>query len=266
MAENSTMVFQLVKKRIKERIKEGQWLEAQQTAREWSQEICAQFGLYDTGNWKFFKRSVVAKWFGAVENKRFETGWSVEDVLQYADSFPGRTIRFSIFPNDIACKAKSFRLLSTHRGEWRRILEQEDHSIPLEIFPEASTLASICFRRFEARNETEIIYEAGKGQATYIFEEEQGYHSIVAASKLTGEYIYSRRTGPEDLDEIEKKLRSLIRFHDNDLSFKCREIFEALGVDYVSIEGYFDPLKFNKLPIVDMDLPFDLAFMGHDRE
>lgn len=266
LSENRAMLFQLTRKRIRSKVEEGRWLEAQRIAHGWAYEICNKLGVHYDGNWKFFKRTVVAKWFGTVENKRFESGWSVDEALRYADSFPGHTVRLSLFPNDIACHAKSFRLLSSHKEEWRKIIEQVDRSVPMEIFPEASTAESICFRRFETKDKTELIYEAGKGQAMYVFEQEQGRHSIVAASRLAGKYTFSKRPGSEDLDDIEGKLRGLIKSYNHEISRKCQRVFEVLGVDYLSIEGYFDPQRGNFLVIVDIDLPFDLAFMGHDPE
>jgi hypothetical protein len=37
-----------------------------------------------------------------------------------------------------------------------------------------------------------------------------------------------------------------------------------LGIEYVSIEGYWDPVKPDKVLVVDLDLPFDAVFMVPD--
>ena len=257
---------QFANKRIAEAIAKDQWLKAQEIAIEWAGGICDRLGLINTGNWKFFKRSLVARWFGQVENKRFPPGWSVEEALQYASRFAGGSVRFSLFPEDIACHATSYRLPVDQREQWECIIAQTDNSVAMEMFPEASTDDTICFRRYTTQFGETVSYEAGKGQAMFVFEQERGQHPVVSATKDGEGYIYARIV-PEDhhnrtVQENEAKLRILIKTHDRGLASKCFGLCRMLGIDYVSIEGYFDPTGPSTLTIVDLDLPFDFVFMG----
>ena len=257
---------QFANKRIAEAIAKGQWLKAQEIAMEWANGICDRLGLAKLDNWKFFRRSLVARWFGHVTSKRFLHGWSVEEALQYANRFAGRSVRFSLFPEDIACHATSYRLPVDQKERWEGIIAQADNSIAMEMFPETSTDDTICFRRYTTQFGETVFYEAGKGQAMLVFEQERGQHPVVSAMQDGGGYIYARIV-PEDQHnrtalEIEAKLKSLIKTHDRRLASKCFGLCRMLGIDYVSIEGYFDLARSNKLTIVDLDLPFDFVFMG----
>jgi len=257
--------FQFAKKRIAEAIARDQWLEAQKIATDWADGICDRLGLRKTSVWKFFKRSLVAQWFGQVENRRFQPGWSVEEALQYAKSFSGRSVRFSLFPEDLACHAASFRLPAEQEDRWRSIIAQVDNSVAMEMFPESSTDDTICFRRYTMQFGEEVIYEAGKGQAMFVLEQEQGQHPVVSAEKKDGRYVYSEINPgdkhSEEVKEIKVKLRNLIETNDDELTRKCCRLCRALGIGWVCVEGYFDPTKPGSLVIVDLDLPFDFVFM-----
>lgn len=237
----------------------------QEIAIEWADGVCDRLGLTKAGNWKFFKRSLAALWFGRVENKRFPPGWSTEGALQYARHFSGHSVRFSLFPRDIACHAKSFRLPADQKDEWEQIIAQADNSMAMEMFPEASTDDTICFRRYTDQFGETVFYEAGRGQAMFVFEQERGQHSVVSATKDDEGYIYTRIV-PEDhhdrtVQEIEAKLKGLIETHDNGLANKCFGLCRMLGINYVLIEGYFDPTRPSNVLVVDLDLPFDAVFM-----
>jgi hypothetical protein len=107
-----------------------------------------------------------------------------------------------------------------------------------------------------------VIYEAGEGQASFVFEQEQGKHSTVLAWRSGVKSRYARKSGEDgDCSAIEGKLRALIKKHENSLAMKSFCISNALGIDYLSIEGYFDPAKQDSIRIVDLDLPFDFVFM-----
>ena len=263
--ERETLWFRFARRRIAEAIEQGDWLEARKVAYQWADGTCARLGVTRTGVWKLFKRSLVERWFGPIENRRFEPGWSVQEALEYANSCSGRSVRFSLFPEDIACHATSCCLPLGKEEHWERIIAQVDNSVAMEMFPESSTDDTICFRRYATEYGEEVVYEAGKGQAMFVFEQEQGRHPIVAATKVGHQYVYSSRVPPngtvESADEIETKLRALIDLRDNDLARKCQSICRALGTDHVSIEGYFDPARSENLSMVDLDLPFDYAFM-----
>ena len=257
--------FQFAESRIAEAISQNQWLGAQDTANEWADIVCARLGLSNPGVWKFFKRALVAYWFGQVERRKFSPGWSVKEALEYANSFVRRSVRFSLFPKDIACHAKSFRLPADQRGEWERILVEADNSEAMEMFPEPPMDDVICFRRYTTIFGEEIHYEAGKGQAMFVFEQERGQHPVISASKKDEGYVYTRALlGSQYVEvaqDIEMKLKDLIDIHDDALASTCLSMCRALGIDYTSIEGYFDPNTPDKLLVVDIDLPFDAAFM-----
>lgn len=265
-ATKDELWFQFAKERIAEAVAKGQLFEAQEIATEWAGGVCNRLGLPNTNNWKFFKRNLVARWFGEVEKKRFPPGWSVEEALQYANCFAGHSVRFSLFPKDIACHATSFRLPSNQREKWKSIIAQADNSIEMEMFPESSTDDTICFRRYTTRFGGEVTYEAGKGQAMFVFEQERGQHPVVLAKRKDEEYVYTRivPAGQHNstVQEIEDKLRNLVKTHDCGLASKCFGICRVLGIDCVPLEGYFDPTRHNKLSIVDLDLPFDFVFMA----
>jgi len=257
--------FQFADKRIAEAVAQGQWLKGQELAMEWANGVFDRLGLTDTGNWKLFKRSLAALGFGRVENRRFPPSWSVVEVLQYACSLEGRSVRFSLFPNDISCHAKSFRLPADRRDQWESIIARAHKSVAMEMFPEASTDDTICFRRHTDQFGETVCYEAGKGQAMFVFEQERGQHSVVSATKDGEGYIYTRIVPEEHhnrtAQEIETKLKSLVKTHDWGLASKCFRLCRMLGIDYVSIEGYFDPTRPSNVLVVDLDLPFDAVFM-----
>ncbi|MCL4519168.1 MAG: hypothetical protein M1587_08240 [Thaumarchaeota archaeon] len=255
--------FWLAEKRIASAIAEGDWTEAQDIANAWADEICHKFDIPNTGVWKFFKRSIAARWFGRVENRRFAPGWSVDEALGYARSFVGRSVRFSLFSTDIASHATSHRLPIDRPQEWEQLLSQADNSIAMEVFPESSSPNSICFRRFTTCFGEEILYEAGKGQATYVFEQERGQHAVISAKKIGEIFAFRNHVGNvcvSSAQEIRPKLELLISVHETTLGAKSFGLCRMLGIDFVSIEGYFDPAT-DSVSIVDLDLPFDSVFV-----
>lgn len=261
--------FEMGRARTAEAIACGRWSDAQRAALEWSFGVSEQLGLPRTEVWKFFKRAIVARWFGQVESRKFSPGWSVEEALEYAESFSERAVRFSLFPSDIACHAKSFRLAWDQRERWREILTQADKTTAMEMFPEASSDRTICFRRATTMFGDDVCYEAGTGQAMFVFEQERGEHPVVSASKCGCEFEYSKvipdRCRGQQLPDIETKLRRLVDLYDPALTLKCFGLCRTLGIDYVSIEGYFDAVSVRPPIVVDLDLPFDAVFMiPHD--
>jgi hypothetical protein len=261
-ASKQELWFDYADKRIEIARKQDNWPLCQEVAKEWAQPICKQLGLPSTGIWKLFKRSLVAHWFGLPEKKGFPAGWTVEDVLEYADRFEGHSIRFSLFPEDIACHAESFRLPIEQKQAWAQVLSKVDNSTAMEMFPETSEEA-ICFRRYTTLFHEVVIYEAGLGQAMFVFEQERGQHPVVAATNT--EEGFNIRTIPSKNNvissKIESRLKLLIYHHDYYLSAQCFGLCRTLGIDSVSIEGYFDLNVPDDLLIVDLDLPFDFVFM-----
>ena len=128
----------------------NQWDKARDIAVGWANGVCDNLGLPIQPNWKFFKRELVAKWFGRPQNKKFSSGWDIDLALQYANQFTTRAVRFSLFPRDIACHASSYKLSQQNRDSWRSILLSVDNSIDMEMFPDAATSTSVCFRRYSS--------------------------------------------------------------------------------------------------------------------
>lgn len=260
------LLFQSYAEKISLAFKKKDRVRSQYLTNEWASLICDKIGIRFQGVWKFFKRDLVAHWFGSPEKKRFSAGWSVEEVFEYVSRFENRIIRFSLFPVDIACHATSHRLPLEKKNEWKKLLRKADNPLAMEIFPESSTSDSICFRRFSTLFGEDIFYEAGKGQAMYVFESEQGSHPVIIAER--GEFDFSyKRIIPDNANkqtgcEIENKLRNMIKLHEGKISTRCCNICRALGIEYVSIEGYYDPKDVDRLIVLDLDIPLDVVFMG----
>jgi len=259
--------FKWAKERIEDAAKKNNWQYAQQIAIEWARGVCLQIGLPVEDNWKFFKRSLVAKWFGKVERKRFPSGWSITEALEYAYSLGDRPIRFSFFPPNIACHSKSYQLPDDQKMQWERFLSQFDRTIPMEMFPLACGLNALSFRRYTTQFGEDVIYEFGRGQPFLMFEQEQGRHLIVSATKnMQGGFVFRfyvpKKIIQENLSmKIEEDANRIIQVHDHDLSSRCFCLCHSVGIETVAIEGCMSPTKPEIPVIVDLDLPFDVVFM-----
>jgi phosphoenolpyruvate-protein kinase (PTS system EI component)/8-oxo-dGTP pyrophosphatase MutT (NUDIX family) len=236
---------------------------AQRIALSWAHEITQQLGLEPPTVWKYFKRNLVEKWFGAGEHKRFEPGWDTEEAIAYATSHPGRKVRYSLFPSDIACHAISKPMPeNANEKEWRAELEALDHSIAMEIFPQQPE-DNLCFRVVFQGDE--FRFEAGIGQAMYVFEQERGDHPFVQgfwdiSSKIPK--VTGRHKDPQQTTQIEDGLLRLLSLYGETLLLKCRDICHRLGVRWIAIEGYYNLHNQGAPFICDMDLPQDIAFHG----
>ncbi|MGD1045082.1 MAG: hypothetical protein ABR936_07120 [Bacteroidota bacterium] len=239
--------------------------DGQRIALEWAEEISDRLELERTDNWKFFKRNLLSKWFNKPESKRFLPGWEYDEVRLYINSFKGKTLRVSKFPNNIACHSESIILSNDIKNKWHGIISEIDNSIPIEIFPESSSKKSICFRRYSTAFNEEVIYEASLGQATYAFESANGSYPIVSATKSREKYLYNNRITGKHKNKyfltIRKKLQKLIDLYDWSLSTKSFGICRSLGMDWIAIEGYYEVDKSNDMIVVDIDIPFDFIFM-----
>ncbi len=227
---------------------------------EWADLICEKLHIEKENNWKFFKRAIIRKYFG--ENylkKQFHKNWDYRDVLNFIQDYPDLNFRISIFPDNIACHSLSVSLPKNRYISWENILSNIDNSYEAEVFQQASDESSICFRRFTTLFGESINYEAGFGQAMYVFEEEQGKHSVLSATNNGTGYSYlSSNNCPK---ELYAKLSDLISSYDYYLHIKCKSICSMLGIEWVSIEGYYSKENPTNLIIVDIDLPLDYVFM-----
>lgn len=248
---------------IAEALAREDYNKAREAALCWAKALSDRLGCEFTGNWKFFKRSLAAKWFGAAENRRFAAYWNPEEVLQYANSLTERSIRISIFPDNIACHAVSLRIPAGRPIELASTVTSLDRETPIEIFPESSNERTICFRRFTSQFGEEIFYEAGTGQAMLVFESEQGKHPLVRAirvSDTTFEFVVAEEVTEDSSSSIHSRLQQLIYLHEESFLRKSFGMCRYLGIEFLSIEGYYDHL-YNRLTVVDIDLPLDAIFM-----
>lgn len=137
-----------------------------------------------------------------------------------------------------------------------------ERKILIEVFPESSSDTGICLRRFTSAFGEDVFYEAGMGQAMAVFEEEQGKHPKVFASKKCPMRFSMQGQGPGlDVTKIKRRLRLLIQKHDTSIQSRRSAICRRIGMDGLGIEGYFNPNTKDDLVVVDFDLPLDLAFM-----
>jgi hypothetical protein len=228
---------------------------------EWAGLICKKLNIRNEHNWKFFKRNIIRKYFGENYMKRkYNGGWDYHEVLNFIQKYPDLNFRISIFPKDIACHSQSIPLPKNQYSLWENILSGLDNSCEAEVFQQASDESSICFRRFSTLFGEVIRYEAGFGQAMYVFEEEQGKHIILSAtSESNNQYTYYSDSNYSN--ELYLKLNDLISTYDYHLHIKSKSICRKIGIEWLSIEGYYSKENPSDLIVVDIDLPFDYVFM-----
>jgi len=235
------------------------WGGARDAALVWAQGVSENHRCQTFGVWKLFKRSLVSRYFWRLEHRSFGPGWSPYDAVNYVEALAGRTMRVSVFPPTIACRAVSIRLPQTQKAA-TQLLARLDHQTPIDVFPESSLPGSICFRRYSRAFGEDTFYEAGEGQAMFVFEMEQGQHAIVSATNGATGFTYSWSVAGVSAVHIEAKMKRLVE--DVDVAFRSKTFVccRALGIDYVAIEGYFNPASAEPVIIVDIDLPFDYLF------
>ena len=224
-------------------------------ALSWAAIVSSGVGLGVPKNWKFFKRDLVAKWFGPREHERFDASWATNDVLAAAKRFGigGRTVRCSVFPDTIACHSVS-KALPPDGDEvlWREIIDTLDNSAPMEVFPQQDS-NQLCFRAVVTQGRT--VVEAGVGQAMYVFEEERGTHPV-AIAELNWDGHSSPR-GPTGAPV--RGLSSLMEGWGEWLLVRLTAISTTLGTQWLGIEGYYNQTG-GKPFVCDIDLPPDMAF------
>ncbi len=255
---------------IRDRIGNGSWIAARELALEWARGVSDWLNLREWRVWKQFKRAIAAAWFGEPERHIFQAGWTAAELLSYASTFTERDIRVSVFSESVACHAVSLCLPHHASDTWETRIRQADRRSEVEVFPESSTPTSICFRRFASAFNESVIYEAGTGQAMSVFESEQGCRAFAGVSlSQSGTLVWNLGNATynkSEIAEIREKLRCLVRTHEWQLATRTFGISRRVGVEWLTIEGYYDPLKTPDVTIVDLDLPFDQAFMHQDAQ
>jgi phosphoenolpyruvate-protein kinase (PTS system EI component) len=244
--------------RIRRGLVAGRSEASQDEALSWAAVVSSRVGLGLPKNWKFFKRDLVAKWFGPREHKRFDADWTTDDVLEAAREYGSggrRTVRCSIFPDMIACHSVS-KALPPMGDEflWREIVDSLDKSAPIEVFPQQGS-NQLCFRAVVTQGRT--IVEAGVGQAMYVFEEERGTHPVaIAELNWNGP---SSPSGPAGAPI--RELSALIEHWGEWLLVRLTAASTTLGTQWLGIEGYYETGDECREPFVcDIDLPLDMAF------
>jgi pyruvate, orthophosphate dikinase len=236
---------------------------AQKLALELGSLFCIRLSLPETTNWKFLKRDIIQFWFGSREFKRFPPVWSSKDVLEYAMRFrdSGRTVRYSLFPNTIACHATSEVLRNCDDIEkWRHKIDSLNHQIAVEVFPQQSE-SHVCFRAVFWGSYVDI--EAGIGQAMYVFENERGQHPVLKASvDYMGKCEFSGDKENPDVSDLKQWLGDLLDLYGMWIYLRLWDMSIVLGIPWLAIEGYYDPESKCKPFVCDADLPPDLAFVG----
>lgn len=228
-------------------------------AYDWADFICGKIGVRNEGNWKLFKKEIIKKYFGKYFSKKFKTGWDYNDVVDFLNNFQEKDFRVSVFPKNIACRSQSLPLKVVDKNSWGDILKEIDNSHDIEVFPQASNDNSICFRRFATLFGEEIKYEVGYGQAMNVFENEQGTHQILSCSLANN--IFRFYSEDNNIGELNSRLKELIFTHNYYLQSISKLICTEIGLEWLSIEGYYQSDPLSKLLIVDIDLPFDYLFM-----
>jgi phosphoenolpyruvate synthase/pyruvate phosphate dikinase len=231
---------------------------AQQVAMAWAECISKELGLEVPSNWKYFKRDIVAIWFGRREFRRFREGWTTVEVLDYAEKLHllGHIVRYSLFPKTIACHAISDVLPDDKSiPEWEEKIEAISHDIALEVFPQ-QPITDMCFRAVFSLNRFQI--EAGIGQAMNVFEKERGQHAVITA-EMQDDGSWHLSNPSTRTDFLTENLQLFLAREGIALRHRLWDMAVALGPDWIAIEGYYSQ-KNSKVFVCDMDLPLDVAF------
>lgn len=232
---------------------------AMEIAYDWASYISNKAGLKFYNNWKLFKKEIIKRHFGEYLGRKFKSGWSIDEVLSFINQFENINFRISLFPTDIACHSLSISLPFSDKIKWRNILSDLKNNTDIEVFQQASSENTICFRRFTTLFGEEIKYECGYGQAMDVFENEQGRHEMISVTKNNNSFELQNEAF--NSSELYKKLLSLIQSQNYYLNMKSKCLCRQLGIEWLSLEGYYNLSTCNPPLIVDIDLPFDYVFM-----
>ena len=235
---------------------------AHSIALEWSKLLRTRLGLPEEKNWKLIKRDLVQHWFGKWRFKRFFPPWLTNDVLSYVEELnvEGHTVRYSLFPNEIACHAVS-KVLDGQMtsAEWQSELDAVDHDVVIEVFPQAPR-NYLCFRAIYWNSEIQL--EAGIGQAMYVFENERGQHPVVRATIGMSGNIGLPECSSGDDPAVQSQLMEMLFRYSEWLRLRMWDMSNALGTVWLGVEGYYNPVTCAEPVVVDVDIPQDAAFLG----
>lgn len=233
-----------------DRLKKGK---AQLCAFAWAGEVSKRLFMRPNINWKFFKRDICHRWYGKIEFRRFGPGWIIEDVYEYSIQLGLQEIRLSIFPNDIACHSVSFKLNVNCPQSWYVEIPTDAFGNWIEVFPNRAT-NDICFRSYYSRDK--YYFEFSEGQAMMAFEEQQGSHPVYRIDcnmDITAQALIIPGNGDSILKFLELASSQLAVLH--------LDLITTLGFSQISVEGYVTDSFDGGFVIVDIDTPFDIAFI-----
>jgi len=226
-------------------------------ALEWANYISQRIGLKYASNWKIFKKNLAQYYFGKLECRRFTKENILEEIISYIKIFDKHIkVRMSVHKFESSCHSKSVRVTMNDFDLIKKEILQLQQNDEIEIFPEASNENSICFRRLSSEFGSPS-YEVGFGQAMYVFESERGKHKVCSLS-FVDKNIKIINSGDKYLDTY---AINLINDYEEYFSLKANMIYRYTGIEYLSIEGYYNYYKKSQPIIVDFDLPFDYIFM-----
>jgi hypothetical protein len=213
-------------------------------------------------NWKVLKKWLVADLFGELPGRFFAPGWNSAAVAEHArELLAGSTsVRVSAFTSEISCHARS-ELFDPNWSDNERaaFVDSFDRAATLHVFPQQDP-DQLCFRAVFVSGG--VLIEAGWGQAMYVFEAERGRHPIVIARSETGSDFQFENAGQ---DRLTRGLEALLAAKGAWLLGVSRTVSAVIGSDHFAIEGYFDPRTPERVAVVDMDLPLDVAWNSNDQ-
>lgn len=244
--------------KIKRAIEKNDWKLASDISLQWAQIVECKLGLQSSNNWKEFKVNLCEHYFGKNESRFFCADSSPLDIRNYYLRLLPSKVRFTVHKSDEACHSTSRRI--DDFGSIEDVIDlirSLSYGDIVKIFPESSNDQTICFRRLYEFDNNNVSYEMGFGQAYLVFENERGYHETISLEishnkiQTIGSNTSLLVAGKQLFDEYESVLQ-----------LNSWRLCKYLGVPYVSIEGYYNHVNNLSPSVVDIDLPFDIAFFG----
>lgn len=232
---------------------------AEAAAIEWIAAACPLTSAAPIHNWKVLKKRLVAAIFGEVAGRFFLPGWELPEVADYVSNLirSGDTIRISCFPNEISCHGQSEVIdPAWKRDELLSKVGSLDRDAALHVFPQQDE-DQLCFRA--AYSGADLLVEAGWGQAMYVFEAERGRHPI-AMAHTTDSGSFKIDAAAAVPIRIVSGLRMMLDTQAHWLRSMPAIVSRLLGVGQFAVEGYFNPAVPDRVVIVDIDLPLDIAW------
>lgn len=225
-------------------------------AKEVSLEWADPFNAPQSRNWKVFKKNVVADHFGKLPGKFLAPGWDISEATKEIRLIleEGMTPRCSEFTDSISCHSKSYEIPNKFSdNEIHIFLEEFSDTSFVHIFPQQS-VHDMCFRLY--LTESELLIEAGIGQAMYIFEEHRETSTTIKVSGDSSLANISYFGG--DL-ELQKVVKNFVNDCLSEIVSESKKCIFRLGLETLGVEGYYI-LSSGEFLVVDIDLPLDLAW------